>query len=81
MMLFPGSLELLSEAVSRQKLLGDSGRKTVIRNYSRNPERSLEAEKHNTCLVCSAHAIGLFKGPVPSVLTPDALSKDAVQAL
>lgn len=27
MMLFPGSLELLSEAVSRQKLLGDSGGK------------------------------------------------------
>lgn len=26
MMLFPGSLELHSEAVSRQKLLGDSGR-------------------------------------------------------
>lgn len=82
MMLFPGSLELLSEAVSRQKLLGDSRGKNIIRNYSRNPECLLEAEKHNTCLVCSAHAIGLFKGPIPSVLqdqTPDASSKDAVE--
>lgn len=84
MMLFPGSLELHSEAVSRQKLLGDSGRENVIRNYSRSPECSLKAEKHNTRLVGSAHAIGLFKGPIPSVLqdqTPDASSKDAVEAL
>lgn len=44
MMPFPGSLELHSEAVSRQRLLGASLRESIIRNYSRNPECSLEAE-------------------------------------
>lgn len=84
MMLFPGSLKLHLVAVSRQRLLGASVRKNIIRNYSRNPECSLEAEYHRAVYsVCPAHATGLFKSSNPPVLqgqTPDALSNDAVQA-